>query len=127
MDFQNLFFSFEGRVRRSHAWLGYLILLVASLVLQAILSPILGGFRIDPTTHLPLFSGPFIGVMGLLGIVFTYMNVAIWAKRAHDRDKTAWFLLIWLIPIIGAIWLLIDLGFLEGTSGPNKYGPSPKG
>ena len=33
--------------------------------------------------------------------------------------------LIWLIPIIGWIWALIELGFLPGTTGPNKYGPDP--
>ena len=30
-------------------------------------------------------------------------------------------------PLVGAIWTLIEVGFLDGTQGPNKYGPSPKG
>ena len=34
-----------------------------------------------------------------------------------------WWVLIGLIPIIGALWLLIELGFLKGTDGPNRYGP----
>jgi uncharacterized membrane protein YhaH (DUF805 family) len=33
--------------------------------------------------------------------------------------------LIVLIPIIGAIWILIELGFLVGTPGPNRFGPLP--
>ena len=28
---------------------------------------------------------------------------------------------------IGVLWTLIECGFLDGTPGPNKYGPSPKG
>ena len=43
-------------------------------------------------------------------------------KRFHDRDKSGWWVLIGLIPIIGAIWLLIELGFLKGTPGPNRFG-----
>jgi len=31
-------------------------------------------------------------------------------------------MLITLVPIIGAIWLLIELGFLKGTPGPNQFG-----
>jgi uncharacterized membrane protein YhaH (DUF805 family) len=36
---------------------------------------------------------------------------------------------MWLasLTIVGALWPLIELGFLDGTQGPNKFGPSPKG
>ncbi|TGR16409.1 DUF805 domain-containing protein, partial [Mesorhizobium sp. M8A.F.Ca.ET.197.01.1.1] len=47
------------------------------------------------------------------------------AKRWHDRNKSGWWTLIGLIPIIGGIWLLIELGILEGTRGANQYGPDP--
>ena len=48
-------------------------------------------------------------------------------KRAHDRGKSGWWILITLIPIAGFIWWLIDLGIFEGQKGPNKYGPDPRG
>ena len=38
-----------------------------------------------------------------------------------------WRTLVGIVYIIGGIWLLIDLGFLDGTPGPNRFGPSPKG
>jgi hypothetical protein len=47
------------------------------------------------------------------------------AKRYHDRDKSAWWILICLLPIIGGIWQLIELGCLRGTEGSNDYGPDP--
>jgi uncharacterized membrane protein YhaH (DUF805 family) len=66
-------------------------------------------------------------IYGVVWLIFLWPGLALGVKRCHDRDKTGWFLLIGLIPIIGAIWLLVELGFLDGTQGPNKYGPSPKG
>ncbi len=49
------------------------------------------------------------------------------ARSAATTDKSAWFLAIGLIPLIGAIWLFVELGILDGTQGPNRFGPSPKG
>jgi uncharacterized membrane protein YhaH (DUF805 family) len=46
-------------------------------------------------------------------------------RRLHDTDRSGWWILIALIPIIGGIWLLV-LMILEGTAGENKFGPSPK-
>jgi uncharacterized membrane protein YhaH (DUF805 family) len=65
-------------------------------------------------------------VAGLLvGLVGIWVGIAAGAKRCHDRDRTGWFQLIVLIPIIGAIWLLIELGFLKGSEGENRFGPDP--
>ena len=49
--------------------------------------------------------------------------ILIYIKRWHDRDKSGWWNLILLIPIVGAIWFLVELGFLKGTPGPNRFGP----
>ena len=46
-------------------------------------------------------------------------------KRCHDRDKSGWFVLISFIPVIGPIWLLVELGFLRGSQGENRFGPDP--
>ena len=48
-------------------------------------------------------------------------------KRWHDRDKSGWFVLVNFIPFIGTIWALVELGFLRGTMGPNRFGPDPLG
>lgn len=55
----------------------------------------------------------------------------IWAglglavKRFHDRDKSGWWILIQLIPLVGAIWYIVETGFLPGTPGTNRFGPDP--
>ncbi|MGQ0485996.1 MAG: DUF805 domain-containing protein [Hyphomicrobiales bacterium] len=61
----------------------------------------------------------------ILVVVFLWPTLAIYAKRWHDRGKSGWWMLIILIPLIGPIWVLIELGFLRGTKGPNHYGPDP--
>ncbi|MET8279275.1 DUF805 domain-containing protein [Micromonospora sp. NPDC005174] len=47
-------------------------------------------------------------------------------RRLHDTDKTGWWLLIALVPIVGAIVLIVSF-VLESTPGANRFGPSPKG
>ena len=72
--------------------------------------------RYNPETGLGLFSGIF----ALLALI---PSVIVYIKRFHDRDKSGWWVLIGLIPIIGPIWLLVECGFLKGTPGPNRFGP----
>jgi uncharacterized membrane protein YhaH (DUF805 family) len=51
-------------------------------------------------------------------------------KRLHDRDKAWWWIILMYLAcltFVGILWPLIELGFLDGTPGPNQYGPSPKG
>jgi uncharacterized membrane protein YhaH (DUF805 family) len=52
-------------------------------------------------------------------------TLAVGARRLHDIGRTAWWLLIGLIPIIGCIVLLVFM-CLDGDEGDNKYGPNPK-
>ncbi|GHU87403.1 hypothetical protein AGMMS49941_10860 [Deferribacterales bacterium] len=45
-------------------------------------------------------------------------------KRCHDRNRSGWFILLFLVPIVN-LWAIIELGFLRGTVGDNKYGCDP--
>jgi uncharacterized membrane protein YhaH (DUF805 family) len=68
------------------------------------------------------------GLIGsLVFLVLIWPSLAVQVKRWHDRDKSGWMVLINFIPIVGFLWTFIECGFLDGTPGPNKYGPSPKG
>ena len=68
------------------------------------------------------------GIAGLLcAIALNLPAIILYAKRWHDRDKSGWWSLIVLIPGIGGIWMLIELGFLRGTAGPNRFGSDPNG
>jgi uncharacterized membrane protein YhaH (DUF805 family) len=120
MDIMHLLFSFQGRIRRLHWWLAAIAVGVAVGVLISVLSPMSG---LSQGTPNPIFMALF----GIIYLVDIYISLALGAKRCHDRDKSAWFLAIGLIPLIGGIWLLVELGFLDGTQGPNRFGPSPKG
>jgi uncharacterized membrane protein YhaH (DUF805 family) len=62
----------------------------------------------------------------LWGLIIFIPNLAVTIRRLHDQDKSGWFILLGLIPLVGAIILLVFY-FLEGTRGPNRFGPDPKG
>jgi uncharacterized membrane protein YhaH (DUF805 family) len=81
---------------------------------------------------LDLVSGTYsayggIGVFsGIFALVALYPSLAVSVKRCHDRDRSGWFLLLGLIPLVN-LWVVIEVCFLRGMSGPNKYGPVPLG
>jgi len=130
MKFDKSLFSFEGRARRSQFWLTRILIFVAFVVVIGVLAAI--GRAVAPAAGQPgaTRASPVTLIIGLLtiaiGIVAVWIDLAVTVKRCHDRDKSGWFIFIALIPIIGGIWLLIELGFLDGEPRPNKYGPSPK-
>jgi uncharacterized membrane protein YhaH (DUF805 family) len=52
-------------------------------------------------------------------------GLAVLSRRLHDTGKSFWWVLIGLIPLLGAIVLLV-FTCLPGTQGPNQYGSDPK-
>jgi uncharacterized membrane protein YhaH (DUF805 family) len=69
----------------------------------------------------------FIGVIALVySLAMIIPSLSVTVRRLHDTDRSGWWLLIALIPLIGELVLLVFM-FLEGTPGPNRYGPDPKG
>jgi uncharacterized membrane protein YhaH (DUF805 family) len=123
----DLFFSFNGRINRAKFWLGNVALWVVYVILMLIGG---GGMMMSMDPNAPP-SGAGMGVMGIVVLIIyiamIWPALAIGIKRWHDRDKSGWWVLIALVPIIGGLWYLIECGFLEGTKGPNKYGPDPLG
>ena len=67
-----------------------------------------------------------IGADGYASNAPEAVELALGVKRLHDRDMSGWWTLISFVPFGGFI-LLVILGFLDGTQGPNRFGPSPKG
>jgi uncharacterized membrane protein YhaH (DUF805 family) len=115
MSLKQVLFSFTGRIPRSTFWSFYFVYM-GLFILAFILDLILGTY--SETSGI----GLFIGLLTLAGIVPFF---AIYIKRCHDRDQSGWFLLVGLIPILGGLWLLMELGILRGTVGENHYGPDP--
>lgn len=66
-----------------------------------------------------------------LAIFLAVCIASIWSslcagiKRFHDRGKTGAWLLILLVPLIGAAWYVVEVGFLRGQDGPNRFGIDP--
>lgn len=114
-NFSKLFFSFDGRVSRSTYWLKFMLPYSLMYIVLAMLDVSSGSF--DPT----IGYGTYSGIFALVGLI---PSLAVGIKRCHDRDRTGWFLLVSLIPLVN-IWLLIELWFIKGTDGANQYGPDP--
>ena len=134
MDWQWIFFSFEGRINRKPFWLCVLALIVISAIANRIdaslffghMNAFAGhtgfGFLYRSTGFLHMGAGPVSGIVSLLLI---WPALAVTAKRWHDRDKSGWWNLINFVPVIGWLWALIETGFLPGTIGDNRFGPDP--
>ncbi|HEX7770618.1 MAG TPA: DUF805 domain-containing protein [Dokdonella sp.] len=120
MDWKNLLFSFNGRVGRGAYW----GLFVASLILfgalggASIMSMLSGA---DPTAA----AGGMSTAMVVASLLFLWPALAIQAKRWHDVDKSAWWILINLVPVVGGLIALVFNGFIAGTPGANRFGPAP--
>ncbi len=106
-----LLFSFQGRISRLPFWV---FTIVSSLLVYA------GGELIAYSANLPSRTG-----IDLAAMIVLLPALAVQTKRWHDRGKSAWWLLINLVPIVGPIWALIECGALEGTRGPNAFGGDP--
>jgi uncharacterized membrane protein YhaH (DUF805 family) len=109
--------TFGGRARRAEFWwfaLFYgVILTVASIADVAIFGLGRG------------FGGSGLGLFGgLAGLAFVIPNLAVSMRRLHDLDRSGWWLLIGIIPLIGGIILFIWF-CSRGTQGPNTYGEDP--
>lgn len=107
---------FSGRARRKEYWFFVLfnLLIMAGLTL---VDTFVGTY--DAVREVGLLSG-------LYGIGVILPSLAVAARRLHDSGRTAWWLLIGLVPIIGAIVLLVFF-VLESQPGDNVYGPNPIG
>lgn len=113
LDAFKKFAVFSGRARRVEFWMFALINILISIAIAA-LENILGIAQ---------------GGQGVLSTIYSLVvlipSLAIGTRRLHDTGRSGWWLLLSLVPIVGAIVLII---FLAGDSQPgaNKFGPNPK-
>ena len=61
----------------------------------------------------------------LVMLPMIWIGLAVQAKRWHDQDKSAWWILINFVPFVGGLIVLIMCGFIAGTPGPNRFGDVP--
>ena len=106
--------EFTGRARRKEYWMFALINFLICVVLVVI----------DVQSGL---SNPMgLGVLsGLYSLAVFVPSLAVSVRRLHDTDRSGWWLLILLVPLIGAIVFLVFM-LLDSQPGENRHGPSPK-
>ena len=105
--------DFSGRASRSEYWLFVLVFIIIYAVCLPVDFAVIG---ISPSGI------PALGTIAYL--VHFIPGLAVLVRRLHDIDRSGWWMLISLIPVLGSIWLLVLL-CSEGTYGPNEYGPDP--
>jgi uncharacterized membrane protein YhaH (DUF805 family) len=142
-DLFEFLFDSSGRINRAKYWISLLKYGIAGLLAAVILFTAAG-------IAAPLF----IIMVVLVLIPWLLWGFAITTERLHDRDKSAWWLLVfYVLPAVlnqsakalgfaGAagtvlyyiaevagfaltIWGFVEIGFLRGSAGPNKYGSDP--
>lgn len=167
MTLRDKIFSFDGRLRRKDYWLisislGMTVFVLTELAILMIFGPTQslfgGGFGAyqERANNAQAFF-----VQNLVGLVTLWPALAMSAKRAHDRDKSArliislmlgtfvasyapawlWmtypvemasppgvagYLVFSVVSLVSSIYIFVVVGCLDGTPGPNRFGPSPK-
>jgi uncharacterized membrane protein YhaH (DUF805 family) len=109
--------QFNGRARRAEYWQFYLFLVVITVLVAAL---VFSGFKDwSPDDKEAIVYAIVFLPLGVPGI-------AVSVRRMHDSSRTGWWLLIGLVPIVGGLIFFV-LSVLDGTAGPNRFGPDPKG
>lgn len=65
-----------------------------------------------------------MGAAGIFTLITLLPTIAVLARRLHDIDKSAWWMLLLILPLVGLILLVFAL--LKGTDGENRFGPDPR-
>jgi uncharacterized membrane protein YhaH (DUF805 family) len=107
---------FTGRAQRAEYWYFVLFNLLIMIALTFI-DGLIGTYSVE--AGLGLLSGLYA-----LAVLLPGIGVAI--RRLHDTSRSGWWILIGLIPVVGAIVLIIFF-VMDSTPGENQHGPNPKG
>jgi uncharacterized membrane protein YhaH (DUF805 family) len=99
--------KFDGRASRPAFWwwvlFVFLVGIAANIIDLAIGAPV---------------------ITALVGLALLLPNLSVSIRRLHDTDRTGWWILIYLIPLIGLIVLLVFY-LQQGDSGENRFGTPP--
>ena len=108
---KNKYAQFDGRATRSEYWYFTLFSLIAYIlaaVVDAVLAGITGGF-------------PILSILLMLG--FLIPAIAVGVRRLHDINKSGWWYLLALVPLISLVLIAF---FVMDSKEDNVYGPNPK-
>lgn len=104
--------EFHGRAARPEYW-WFVLFTILGNIAAGIIDAVFG-FRADGTGL----------VGGLFSLAMLLPSLAVASRRLHDIDRSFWWVLVGLIPVIG--WLVLLYWFVQpGTSGSNRFGSAP--
>ncbi|MFF8378084.1 DUF805 domain-containing protein [Streptomyces sp. NPDC015661] len=109
LDVLKKYAVFNGRARRQEFWMFFLFNVIAAVILM-IVDSLLGTY--------PL-------LYGIYGLAVLIPGLAVTVRRLHDTGRSGWWILIDLVPLVGAIILIVFLA-TEGEQHQNAHGPNPK-
>jgi uncharacterized membrane protein YhaH (DUF805 family) len=106
------YFQFTGRAPRAEYWYFTLFTFLAGVVADL--------------ADLLCFGPNHEIFASIVSLALLIPGLAVWTRRMHDLDRTGWWWLLMLVPVIGWMILLV-WACTRGTGGPNRYGPDPLG
>ena len=118
MEYLNLVYTTEGRLNRLR-FLKYQVLFSLFTAAVAFVLGFIGGF-ISGNPESALVTVP----TGIWTLITSIGGIMITIRRLHDLDKSGWFILLALVPIVN-IGFAIYLWFFKGTDGYNRFGADP--
>ncbi len=121
------FFSFYGRTNRL-AWWGRQLLIIAWWIVFIVVFTVMFGDPAEGAAELDVASAntKLLYLAGAM-VVSMWLNFSSMVRRYHDRGKSGLWCLLLLLPIVGPLWQVVELGFFSGQSGDNQYGERPGG
>ncbi|MFD0917017.1 DUF805 domain-containing protein [Pseudahrensia aquimaris] len=148
------YFSFQGRLNRQPFWLRYFAFLGCILALYAAAAVLMVGIGSlgsgTANSVIGIFGLIVVVIPFVLAFYVSIFSLAV--RRLHDRNKSGWWILLpvaigavqgfiqeiqgpsSILAVMGSfgtfivfLWFFVELGFLRGTDGPNRFGPNPLG
>jgi uncharacterized membrane protein YhaH (DUF805 family) len=119
--------EFEGRARRSEYWLFTLFQVLVGFGLFVVMAMV-GGFADLNSGGGGVLAGVIFlvfAICAIFGLAMFIPSLAVSIRRLHDSDKSGAWLLLSFVPLGGVVVFIFTL--LDGTPGPNRFGPDPKG
>jgi uncharacterized membrane protein YhaH (DUF805 family) len=109
-------FDYRGRSTRSEFWLFTLFAVILAIV----------ALTLDEVMGTAPAAEDEVGLFGAIVLLLHILpSISVTVRRMHDIDKSGWFLLIGLIPVIGIIVLLV-FACMGSSPGANRFGPHPR-
>ena len=105
--------NFSERARRKEYWLYTLCYTIVYTIIMYI------------DVSVGTISETGIGtISSIFAIAMLLPSLGVLVRSLHDTNRSGWWILILLIPLVGIIWMIV-LCCLQGTSGRNRFGEDP--